>query len=248
MAKMIRAVRHHFTLQPRRFFFAVSIATRRLAATTAATTTEAKTETRSLNYQQGLLLAAGSVAAGICLGRWSSSSPPNPALSYADPRNHHRNHQKQQRLPDGQPRACCETTETTAVTAPLTKEQIELPAKLRKIVGDENVLEAHDVSSPHTAAYLKGARLGEAPALCIVTPRRLHHVVSIVQAVLDAGATILPQGQNTGLTGGSVPRPEQQRPTVVLSMKYLNAIVPLDNGKRMICFAGTGLATVRWFG
>jgi hypothetical protein len=33
--------------------------------------------------------------------------------------------------------------------------------------------------------------------------------------------------------------------TIVLSMKYLNAIFPLDDGQRVCCMAGVGLATVR---
>jgi D-lactate dehydrogenase (quinone) len=211
---------------------------RRLAttATTAGTTTTA-TRTRTI------VLAAGSLAVGIGLGRWSASPVPAPTT----------NHLPHQHLPDGQPRTCCEGTGTTVTT--LTPEQQDLAARLRKIVGDENVLDGRDAASPATISYLKGARLGHGSALCIVTPRKLHHVLPVVQAVLDANATIVPQGQNTGLTGGSVPRGggsaedtglPAPRPTVILSMKYLDAIVPLDHGKRMICFAGTGLATVRY--
>jgi D-lactate dehydrogenase (quinone) len=213
---------------------------RRLATTTTtARTTTTATRTRTIIW------AAGSLAVGIGLGRWSASTLPAPPT----------NHLPHQHLPDGQPRTCCEGTRTAVTT--LTPEQQDLAARLRKIVGDENVLDGRDAASPATISYLKGARLGHGPALCIVTPRKLHHVLPVVQAVLDANATIVPQGQNTGLTGGSVPRggggggaedpvAPAPRPTVILSMKYLDAIVPLDHGKRMICFAGTGLATVRY--
>jgi hypothetical protein len=228
-------------------------ATSTSAAAAAAAGHPSTTTTKDRRGRVLFLTAAASLTAGICLGRWSVASPINHDHDHLL----HDHHPQQQRLPDGQPRTCCEESSTTT----LTPSQQALPAKLRQIVGVENVLDGLDASSPQaTVTYLQGARLGGGgTALCIVTPRKLHHVVPIVRAVLAAdGVVIVPQGQNTGLTGGSVPRRplaqdddndndnnHEERPTVLLSMKYLDAIVPLDQGKRMICFAGTGLATVR---
>lgn len=50
--------------------------------------------------------------------------------------------------------------------------------------------------------FLKGARLGEGHALAIVQPGTLEEAVKCLQAVVDAGCVVLPQGSNTGLTGG----------------------------------------------
>lgn len=53
---------------------------------------------------------------------------------------------------------------------------------------------------------------------------------------------MIPQGANTGLTGGSVPRGEAlDRPTVVINMTNLTSISPIDGGERLVCLAGAGI-------
>lgn len=150
-------------------------------------------------------------------------------------------------LPNGLPRTCCDAADDR-----LSETQKALPDTLKQIVGKENVMDGR-VDSTRTMPFLRGARLGQGRALCIVTPRFLQDVVDVVQAIVDADAVVLPQGQNTGLTGGSVPRnysegdDEDYRPVVVLSLKHLNRIFPIDDGQRVVCLAGTGLADVIQF-
>jgi D-lactate dehydrogenase (quinone) len=138
----------------------------------------------------------------------------------------------------------------------LTDLQKELPNKLCRIVGKENVIMDGTIHNTITLPYLKGARLGLGKSLCIVTPTKLHEVIDVVQAVLDAKCVIIPQGQNTGLTGGSVPRSihddehhpnESHRPVVLLSMKQLNRMFPIDDGNRIVCLAGVGLGSLSNF-
>lgn len=63
-----------------------------------------------------------------------------------------------------------------------------------------------------------------------------------LQACVDADACVIPQGANTGLTGGSVPRGEAlDRPTVVINMTSLTTISPIDGGERLVCLAGAGI-------
>lgn len=145
-------------------------------------------------------------------------------------------------LPNGYPRTCCDPPKDT-----LSDEQKMLLTTLKRVVGSENVLDGR-TSTTANMAYLKGARLGEGQALCIVTPRHLHEVVDCVEAIVDADCVVLPQGQNTGLTGGSVPHTSgSERPTVILCMKHLNRMFPIDDGKRVVCLAGVGLATLQEF-
>ena len=127
----------------------------------------------------------------------------------------------------------------------LTREQQELPAILAKIVGTDHVLDGSQ-QTPQTTPFLKGMRLGHGQALCIVTPTRLKHVYEILPHILQANCVLVPQGQNTGLTGGSTPRHESTdpRPVVLLSMKYLDMIAPVDDGQRVLCLAGVGLASL----
>jgi D-lactate dehydrogenase len=152
-------------------------------------------------------------------------------------------------LPNGLPRTCCEKGKEEK----LTYEQKELQKTLSLIVGPENVIDGR-VKSLASRNFLTGARSqsggsGTGKALCIVTPRRLHQVIDCVEAIVDADCAVLPQGQNTGLTGGSVPHTHEDsnRPTVVLSMKYLDRLFPIDNGERVVCLAGVGLSSLQQF-
>lgn len=187
-------------------------------------------------------------------------------LLYQPKQNNH----NQRVLPNGLPRTCCDkdhdhdhndsnNTESSKKndndeSVPIQNHyelsdiQKDLPNLLRKIVGNENIILDGTKHNTSTLPFLKGARLGLGKALCIVTPTKLHEVIDIVQAVMDANCVILPQGQNTGLTGGSVPRPDNDtRPVVVLSMKKLDRIFPIDNGQRVVCLAGVGLASLQHF-
>ena len=160
-------------------------------------------------------------------------------------RNSFKTQEEQERvLPNGLPRSCCEEEEEDESKA-LTPEQQELYSKLRRIVGKGNILDGREENT-HTAAFLKGARLGHGTALAIVQPTKLKQVEAVVQAVVDAGCVVLVQGSNTGLTGGSVPRATQDgRPTVVISMKHFDTAFPIDDGQRMVCLAGVGLASLK---
>ena len=181
------------------------------------------------NLSQTALVALCSLSVGFAVGQ-----------SYQQPLQPER---PPQVLPNGLPRTCCEDT-SPEDNHTLTEAQKALPSELARIVGPENVLQG-----PNSSSFLQGARLGSGPALCVVTAHHLHHVVQVVQAIVDADCVVLPQGQNTGLTGGSVPRcgAVQQRPTVVLSLKHLDRIFPIDNGHRVVCLAGAGLASLEQF-
>jgi len=138
------------------------------------------------------------------------------------------------------PRTCCDAPE-------ITEEQTALFTTLKRIVGKKNIIDGR-VDSTETLPYLKGARLGRGSALYIVKPKKLKQIIEIVQQSIDAGCVVLVQGQNTGLTGGSVPRDqEDRRPTVLISMRDLDTIFPIDDGKRVVCLAGAGLATLQNF-
>jgi len=201
---------------------------RRVSSTNAGVSSpEAVNSTEGHTYVRAATIVAVSLSVGFAAGRYTA---PDEDI---DKKHQHV-------LPNGLPRTCCDSNYPPV----LTEKQFQLPAKLKKIVGPENVLDGRTLDTK-TVGYLKGARLGFGPALCIVTPRKLHHVQEVVQQAVDANCIVLPQGQNTGLTGGSVPHcKNDDRPAVVVSMKYLDAIFPLDGGKRVVCLAGVGLASV----
>lgn len=156
-------------------------------------------------------------------------------------------------LPNGYPLACCgdhvtiTTTTTDCDNQGLTAEQEQLIKTLKRIVGKTNLLDGREENT-ETSKYLKGTRLGHGTALAIVRPNKLKQIQEIVQEAAEAGCAVLVQGSNTGLTGGSVPRHQSDgRPTIIISMKKFDTIFPIDDGERVVCLAGAGLASLKLF-
>ena len=97
-----------------------------------------------------------------------------------------------------------------------------LVRELRAAVGSDAVLTDADVLAGYEVDWT-GRYRGE--ACCVVRPHDLAGVVATVNACAAAGAALVPQGGNTGLVGGSVPRPSA---TVVLSLRGLTRLDPVD--------------------
>lgn len=205
---------------------AVATATR-LLSTQAGSASSGRSHNSSSNSNNCYRMAAvglASLTTGFLAGRQSFRQPYEDELV----------------LPNGLPRSCCEAPALTA-------EQQELVTSLKRIVGKENLLDGREENTT-TTKFLKGARLGKGTALAIVRPQTLKQVVDAVQAVVDAKCVVLVQGSNTGLTGGSVPRQQSDgRPTVVISMKHFDTVFPIDDGRRVVCMAGVGLADLLTF-
>ncbi len=96
-----------------------------------------------------------------------------------------------------------------------------LVAALCDLVGDSHVLVDADVRATYETDWL-GKYHGT--ARCIVRPGDVDEVASVVRACAAAGVAIVPQGGNTGLVGGSVPRGGE----VVLSTQRLTTTEPVD--------------------
>lgn len=94
---------------------------------------------------------------------------------------------------------------------------------LAAIVGERHVLtDAHD-----TEAYFGDWRKQyHAAAECVARPADTGEVAAIVQLCAREGVAVVPQGGNTGLSGGSVPTGARRE--IVLSLARLNHIRALD--------------------
>jgi FAD/FMN-containing dehydrogenase len=101
----------------------------------------------------------------------------------------------------------------------------ELLVSLRAIVGDAHVLSDADLLAGYQVDW---TRRWSGAALCAVRPADVEQVSAVIEACRAAGAAVIPQGGNTGLVGGSVPRAELGRPQVVISLVRLRDVEPVD--------------------
>lgn len=115
----------------------------------------------------------------------------------------------------------------------------DLVAALRRIVGDRQVLtEPGDLAGYETDWM--GRRRGAAAA--VVRPGNTAEVAAVVAACAGAGVAIVPQGGNTGLVAGGIPRGGE----VVVSTRRLDWVAPPDPDARQIrAGAGAPLSAVR---
>ncbi len=96
---------------------------------------------------------------------------------------------------------------------------------LRAAVGPTQVLTDADLRASYETDWT-GRWRGE--ALAVVRPGTTDEVVAVVHACAAGGAAIIPQGGNTGLVGGSVPRAASSIPQVVISTLRLRDLEPVD--------------------
>ena len=79
-----------------------------------------------------------------------------------------------------------------------------LEAALARAVGDGHLLTDPELRAPYERDWT--GRFG-GPARAVVRPETTDEVAAVVEACATAGVAIVTRGGNTGLVGGSVPRP-----------------------------------------
>ena len=100
-----------------------------------------------------------------------------------------------------------------------------LLSSLRDAVGDAHVLTDADLRAGYERDF-SGRWTGRAAA--VVRPESTEGVAAVVAACREAGAAVIPQGGNTGLVGGSVPRAVADREQVVVSFTRMRDLEPVD--------------------
>ncbi len=115
-----------------------------------------------------------------------------------------------------------------------------LIGQLTEIVGKAHVLVDGDLS----AYELDWRKRSRGKALAVVRPANTHEVAAIVKACAACSVSIVTQGGNTGLVGGSIPDDSGQQ--VVLSLQRMNAVRAMDAANlTMTVDAGCILQTVQ---
>jgi len=114
--------------------------------------------------------------------------------------------------------------------------------ELRTIVGLADVLTDDDVRAGHERDWT-GRWHGRCEA--VVRPGSTSEVSAVLAACERRGIAVVPQGGNTGLVGGSVPRVDGDRATIVLSLQRLDTIEPVDVDAMQVT-AGAGVTIAQW--
>ncbi|MGX5732697.1 FAD-binding oxidoreductase [Bosea thiooxidans] len=109
--------------------------------------------------------------------------------------------------------------------------------RMAGIVGAKNIVTDADAMVP----YLKEWRdLFRGKAQGVVRPGSTAEVAELVKLAAETGATLVPQGGNTGLVGGQIPIAEGKE--VILSLQRLDKVRAVDTqGDTMIVEAGVTL-------
>jgi FAD/FMN-containing dehydrogenase len=121
---------------------------------------------------------------------------------------------------------------------------------LRAAVGPSGVLTDADLRATYEMDW---SRRFHGVAAAVVRPGTVDEVAAVLRACGERGAAVVPQGGNTGLVGGSVPRalapPAARgvpRPQVVLSTLRLRELEPVDPiAGEVTAGAGVTLAVLR---
>lgn len=80
--------------------------------------------------------------------------------------------------------------------------------------------------------------------LAVILPETTEHVSRCLKLAQNLGIFIVPQGGNTGLVGGQIPKGEQQQ--IILSLKKMNKIRDMSpQDYALTCEAGVTLTTIQ---
>jgi D-lactate dehydrogenase len=89
--------------------------------------------------------------------------------------------------------------------------------------------------------YCEGFRFGSGSASAVVRPGSLIELWHVAKACTAADAILIVQAANTGLTGGSTPDGDYDRPVVIVSTTRLRGIYLLGEGRQVVCLPGATL-------
>ena len=113
----------------------------------------------------------------------------------------------------------------------------DIASRLAEMVGRAHVLVDDDVRAPYETDW---TRRFSGRAAAVVRPADTEEVSAVLRACAEAGVAVVPQGGNTGMVGGSVPRPSPGRDQVVLSLSRLTALGEVDRAAAQVS-AGAGV-------
>src|SRR3712207_3899644 len=112
-----------------------------------------------------------------------------------------------------------------------------LVGDLAGVVGDTHVLADPDLRRPYEVDW---TRRYQGTARCVVRPASTDEVAEVVRICAGHGVGIVPQGGNTGLVGGSIPRDGE----VVVSTVRLDDLTVDAVATQIVAGGGATVAAV----
>lgn len=112
-----------------------------------------------------------------------------------------------------------------------------LIAELVAVVGAPFV-----ITDPSKAeAYCSGYRFGSGKAVAVARPASLLEYWQALNVCVAHDAIVISQAANTGLTGGSTPNGEYDRPVVLINAMRIDGIHLINNAEQVVCLPGSTL-------
>lgn len=131
--------------------------------------------------------------------------------------------------------------ETQGTAATTSVDFMPLLSQARQLIGNSRVV-SDDMTMDAFQRDWRDRYRGRAMAVCF--PGNTDEVAAIVRLCREHGVAIVPQGGNTGLTGGAIA--DGDSPSVLLNVSRLNKIREVDaHNNSMTVEAGCVLANVR---
>ena len=125
------------------------------------------------------------------------------------------------------------------MTNPPSQGPDPLVVTLRQIAGAQHVLTDADARASYETDWTRRYR---GKARLIVRPGSTAEVAAVLRACTAAGAAVVPQGGNTGLVGGGIPRGGE----VLMSLARLDMLEPVDVAAAQVTVgAGVTLVTLQ---
>ena len=119
----------------------------------------------------------------------------------------------------------------------MSEDTQALVRKLREICGRRYVL----ADQSKMRAFATGYRSGRGSAAAVVRPATLIEQWRVLQVCVAAKVIVIMQGANTGLTGGSTPNGDYDRPVVILNTMRIRGIHLIRDGTQVVCLPGATL-------
>ncbi len=116
-------------------------------------------------------------------------------------------------------------------------EPTALIDRLTGIAGSDQVLTDETATRPYRTGY----RSGTGDVVAVVHPGSLVELWQCTQAAVEAGAVIVPQAANTGLTEGSTPKDTYDRPAVAINAMRIKGLQLLGDAEQAIALPGATL-------